>query len=284
MADPSRRLDANAPGAWFVDDSCIDCDACRQIAPGVFGEGDGQAIVEQQPASGDVEAFRALVACPVAAIGREETGPFPPDLFPQLLEDGVFYAGYNSRDSYGANSFFVEREAGNLLIDSPRWAKLLVHEIEKRGGISDILLSHQDDVADADRYQDHFGSRVWIHEADRRAAPFATDLLEGDEPREIRPSLLAIPVPGHTRGSAVFLLEDKFLFTGDSLYWSRKRKALTASKNYCWYSWEKQVASLARLADYRFEWVLAGHGDRIRLPHDRARESLLALTRQHSRA
>ena len=90
--------------------------------------------------------------------------------------------------------------------------------------------------------------------------------------------------PGHTRGSVSYLLEEKFLFTGDSLYWSRKRQALTASKNYCWYSWEKQIESLARLADYPFEWVLAGHGDRFRLPRDRARESLLAMTRQFSRA
>lgn len=284
MADAARRLEANAPGVWFVDDSCIDCDACRQIAPGVFAEGGGQAIVAEQPASDDVDSFRALVACPVAAIGREETGPLPDGLFPQELEEGVFYAGFNSRDSYGANSFFVEREQGNLLVDSPRWAKLLVREIENRGGLSDILLSHQDDVADADRYQDHFGARVWIHEADGRAAPFATDLLEGEESTEIRPGLLAIPVPGHTRGSVVYLLEEKFLFTGDSLYWSRARQALHASRNYCWYSWEKQVESLARLADFRFEWVLAGHGDRIRLPHDRARESLLALTRQHSRS
>ena len=159
-----------------------------------------------------------------------------------------------------------------------------MREIEERGGLSDILLTHQDDVADADRYQDHFGARVWIHRADRRAAPYASHLLEGEEPREIRPGLLAILVPGHTRGSVSYLLEEKFLFTGDSLYWSRKRQALTASKNYCWYSWEKQIESLARLADYPFEWVLAGHGDRFRLPRDRARESLLAMTRQFSRA
>jgi glyoxylase-like metal-dependent hydrolase (beta-lactamase superfamily II) len=284
MADPARRLEANAPGDWFVDDSCIDCDACRQIAPSVFVEGEGQAVVGRQPRSDDLGAFRALVACPVGAIGRVATGPHPEGLFPQLLDDGVYYAGYNSRDSYGANSFFVEREAGNLLIDSPRWGKLLVREIEKKGGLSDILLSHQDDVADAGRYQEHFDARVWIHRADRRAAPFASHVLEGEEPKEIRPGLLAIPLPGHTRGSVAYLLEEKFLFTGDSLYWSRQRQSLTASKTYCWYSWDKQIESLTRLADYRFEWVLAGHGDRIRLPHERARESLLALTRQFSRA
>jgi len=285
MADPRRRLEENAPGPWFVDASCIDCDACRQIAPDVFTEGNEQALVARQP-GGDhrVDAFRALVACPVGAIGTEGSGPVPAHLFPQPLEDGVSYCGYNSEASYGANSFFAERREGNLLIDSPRWAKLLVRELEKRGGVSDILLTHQDDVADAERYRDHFKARVWIHEADRRAAPFATHLLEGEERREVRPGLLAIPVPGHTRGSVVYLLEEKFLFTGDSLYWSRGRRALTASRSYCWYSWEKQIGSLARLAQYDFEWVLAGHGDRIRLPRHQARASLLALTRQFSRA
>ena len=284
MADPRRRLEENAPGPWFVDASCIDCDACRQIAPDVFTEGNEQALVARQP-GGDhrVDAFRALVACPVGAIGTEGSGPVPAHLFPQPLEDGVSYCGYNSEASYGANSFFAERREGNLLIDSPRWAKLLVRELEKRGGVSDILLTHQD-VADAERYRDHFKARVWIHEADRRAAPFATHLLEGEERREVRPGLLAIPVPGHTRGSVVYLLEEKFLFTGDSLYWSRGRRALTASRSYCWYSWEKQIGSLARLAQYDFEWVLAGHGDRIRLPRHQARASLLALTRQFSRA
>ena len=284
MADSKRRLEANAPGPWFVDETCIDCDACRQIAPRVFAEGDGQAVVAQQPEGNQRDAFRALVACPVGAIGNEVSAPLPADLFPQLLDDGVFYAGYNSRDSYGANSFFAQREQGNLLIDSPRWSRQLVRAIENRGGVSDILLTHQDDVADADRYQRHFRARVWIHEADRRAAPYASDLLEGEAPRELRQGLLAIPVPGHTRGSVMYLLEDKFLFSGDSLYWSRRKGALTASKSYCWYSWEKQIESLARLAEFRFEWVLAGHGDRVRLPHHQARESLLALTRRFSRA
>jgi glyoxylase-like metal-dependent hydrolase (beta-lactamase superfamily II) len=159
-----------------------------------------------------------------------------------------------------------------------------VREIESRGGLSDILLTHRDDVADASRYQQHFGARVWIHQADRSAATFATHLLESDEPFEIRPQLLAIPVPGHTRGSVVYLLEEKFLFTGDSLYWSRQTKALTASSNFCWYSWERQLESLARLNGFRFEWVLAGHGDRVRLASSEARDGLLELVASHSRA
>jgi glyoxylase-like metal-dependent hydrolase (beta-lactamase superfamily II) len=82
----------------------------------------------------------------------------------------------------------------------------------------------------------------------------------------IRPDLVAIPLPGHTRGSVAFLLESRFLFSGDSLYWSRRRQDLGAFRDACWYSWEAQTESLARLAEHPFEWVLAGHGDRHRAP------------------
>jgi len=44
MADPARRHPANAPGPWFVDASCINCDVSRQCAPWMFGEADDQAI------------------------------------------------------------------------------------------------------------------------------------------------------------------------------------------------------------------------------------------------
>lgn len=111
----------------------------------------------------------------------------------------------------------------------------------------------------------------------RRAAPYATDLLRGGEPREIRKRLLAIPLPGHTRGSVAYLLEDSYLFTGDSLAWSRERKDLQAFRDACWYSWSEQKKSLAKLAAHRFEWVLAGHGGSVRLPPEEMRSRLVAL-------
>lgn len=36
MADRTRRLPQNIAGDFFVDDSRIDCDTCRQIAPAHF--------------------------------------------------------------------------------------------------------------------------------------------------------------------------------------------------------------------------------------------------------
>ncbi len=269
MADPRRRHPANVPGAWFVDTTCIDCDACRQIAPSVFGDaGAGQSTVHRQPTTGDDEraADRALVACPTASIGVRGRHVDAHGLFPQAIADGVSYCGFNSPDSFGANAFFAERPGGNLLVDSPRFAAPLVRALEARGGVRDILLTHRDDVADASRFAEHFGARVWIHEADAAAAPFARGRVGGPDPVAVRPDVLAIPVPGHTRGSVAWLLDSRFLFSGDSLYWSRRGQDLGAFRDACWYSWEAQADSLERLAAHPFEWVLAGHGDRHHAP------------------
>jgi glyoxylase-like metal-dependent hydrolase (beta-lactamase superfamily II)/ferredoxin len=264
VAQVSRRHPANVAGPWFVDTTCINCDVSRQCAPRMFEEVAGQSIVVRQPATpAEVEqATRAMLACPTASIGVAGEKPVSEGLFPEPLGDGVLYCGFTSRDSFGANSYFVRRATGNLLVDSPRYVPQLVRAFKTAGGVAHVLLTHQDDVADAQEYAQRFGARVWIHEWDRRAAPFASDLLQGLEPSRVTPSLLAIPVPGHTRGSVCYLLESRFLFSGDSLYWSRRRRRLSAFRDACWYSWDEQARSLSRLLDHGFEWVLPGHGNR----------------------
>ena len=39
-------------------------------------------------------------------------------------------------------------------------------------------------------------------------------------------------------------------------------KGLYASPRVCWYDWSLQTASMERLLDFDFEWVLPGHGRR----------------------
>ena len=279
MADYKRRLAANVEGAWFVDDTCIDCDACRQYAPDVFAEAGEYSVVQKQPETEDQvwRAELALLACPVGSIGALGHRVSARDRFPLEIEDGVAICGFNSEDSFGANSFFVRRADGNYLIDSPRFVASLVKRIEAAGGIADILLTHRDDVADAGHFAKHFGARVWIHESERSAAPCATNLIVGLEEQQVRGGMRVIPVPGHTRGSVVYLLEDKYLFTGDSMCWDRGHADLHAFRRACWYSWEELTKSLARLSAYDFEWVLAGHGDRHKLPREEMRRRLLAL-------
>jgi ferredoxin len=64
MATPKKRVPENVPGDFFVDSTCIDCDACRQIAPAVFGEAAATSFVKAQPVSSADrrQALQALLA------------------------------------------------------------------------------------------------------------------------------------------------------------------------------------------------------------------------------
>jgi glyoxylase-like metal-dependent hydrolase (beta-lactamase superfamily II) len=279
MARRTHRNADSAPGDWYIDSDCIDCAASRTVAPGLIVRRGAKSVFARQPAGHEEEmaAWRALLLCPTASVGTETHRTQPPELFPQELAPGLYRCGYNARASFGAHSYFVVRAEGNLLIDSPRFTHKLVARFDKAGGVSDILLTHRDDVADAERYMRHFHARTWIHEHDRSAAPFATNILRGAAAAEIRDQLLAIPTPGHTHGSVVFLLEERYLFTGDSLAWNLEGADLQAFRDACWYSWREQANSLERLTAYRFEWILAGHGGSTQLPHAEMRRRLEAL-------
>ena len=87
--------------------------------------------------------------------------------------------------------------------------------------------------------------------------------------------LLAIPVPGHTRGHVVLLYRNKYLYSGDHLAWSGGRGGLTAFRDVAWYSWPEQTKSMKRLLDFRFEWVLPGHGRRGHQPAEEMHQKLI---------
>jgi glyoxylase-like metal-dependent hydrolase (beta-lactamase superfamily II)/ferredoxin len=277
MADPKLAYDDNVAGNFFVDETCIDCDLCRQIAPSVFKEESDHSSVSHQPESPDeiLRAAMALVACPTGSIGTRTKidTTAAASAFPEHIDENVYFCGYASRSSYGAVSYLIVRPEGNILIDSPRYTKALVDRIDKMGGVSLMLFSHQDDVADHDKFHQHFGCPRVIHRADSRALR-AEQLIDGDEPVSLAPDLLAIPVPGHTRGSVVFLYRNKFLFTGDHLAWSDNRHGLIAFRDVAWYSWPEQTKSMKRLLNYSFEWVLPGHGRRAHFPAGAMHQSL----------
>lgn len=264
MARVDLRNQANAAGDWFVDTRCIDCGTCREIAPDLFGEAAGGSVIQGQPLPDQVlDAWLAAQACPTSSIGTVSRQPRPGRLYPREVEtdSGVFDLGYCSEDSFGASAWLVVRPEGNVLVDSPRFTEALAGPIAALGGIASVALTHSDDVADARRWAERFGARTWIHADDRAAAPWATDVLTDE--REIGSGLLAIPLPGHTKGSVGFLLDRRWLFTGDSLAWSHARHDLTAFRGACWYSWKVQADSLDRLAEHhRFAAVLPGHGAR----------------------
>jgi glyoxylase-like metal-dependent hydrolase (beta-lactamase superfamily II) len=138
-------------------------------------------------------------------------------------------------------------------------------------------LTHRDDVCDADKHAAKFAASTSIHEKDRSAAPFASEIISGDSSRTALSDVIAIPVPGHTAGTVAYLVADRFFFTGDSLHWDFATSALSAFNDYCWYSWEHQRRSLERLLQFHFECVLAGHDGSIFLPADEMRSALQSM-------
>lgn len=281
MANPRKRVPENVVGDFFVDSTCINCDACRQIAPAVFGETGETSFVKAQPSSelDRRRALHALLSCPTGSIGGADGDDVKAAMadFPLRVEDPVFYCGYNSPKSYGGNSYFVRRPEGNWLVDAPKFVAPIVQRLEALGGVANLFLTHRDDVADAERFAKHFGCRRVIHRDELSSQPGAELVLDGPGPWELAPGFLAIATPGHTKGHCVLLFQNRFLFTGDHLDWDRDHQRLAASESYCWYSWPQQAESMRRIADHHFEWVLPGHGQKVRLPAHEMREQVLRL-------
>jgi glyoxylase-like metal-dependent hydrolase (beta-lactamase superfamily II)/ferredoxin len=266
MAKLARRYSDNAPGEFFVDDTCIDCAACRWVAPASFADSDGHSRVQRQPVTAEERrrALLALVACPTGSIGSTEALPDLAEAkaaFPEPVEHPVYYSGYHSRASYGAASYFIARPEGNLLIDCPRWSSALVASLEKRGGVDLMFLTHRDDVAEHAKFSRHFGCRRVLHRADLERDTAGVELvLEGDAPIRFDPEVTFLPVPGHTRGSTCLLFRERFLFSGDHLAFEPGIPHPIAFRSVCWYSWARQRASMERLLEFSFEWILPGHG------------------------
>lgn len=271
MARLEERLPQNTAGDFFVDGTCIDCDTCRVLAPALFSRALDcrQSFVSKQPqgAKEEQRALMALVSCPVSAIGtlRKMDTTRGTEAFPMPLSRDVYYCGFASETSFGAQSYLILRPDGNVLVDSPRAARPLMQQIAKLGGIRTIFLTHRDDVADHDVFAREFGAERVLHAAD--LSPCTADVerpLQGFDPIPLAPDLVAIPVPGHTAGSTALLYRDEFLFSGDHVWWSVPRGRLHSSRCVNWHSWDDQVRSLRRLLQFRFRHIMPAHGRRFR--------------------
>ena len=75
MPEFSYRYADNAPGKYYVDDNCLDCDLCRETAPTVFKRNDegAYAYVARQPETDEERVLceESIECCPCEAIGND---------------------------------------------------------------------------------------------------------------------------------------------------------------------------------------------------------------------
>src|SRR5688572_29423460 len=141
MAQLALRLEENIPGDFYVDSTCIDCDACRIFAPKVFSDEAAQSFVFHQPESAEelLAAQKALISCPTSFIGSLTSARAAIDALPELVAADVYRCGYAAESSFGAISYYLREP--RILIDSPRFARPLVNRLD---GVRRMLLTHQD--------------------------------------------------------------------------------------------------------------------------------------------
>ncbi len=75
MADRDDKNEDNVAGKFYVDSQCIDCDLCRETAPGNFqrSEDNGYSYLFKQPENEEDESQcrESMEGCPVEAIGED---------------------------------------------------------------------------------------------------------------------------------------------------------------------------------------------------------------------
>ena len=76
MSDRTHGYADNVPGAFYVDDSCIDCDMCLATASQNFERNQERrySYIAKQPENEDEWALclQAMEECPVSAIGYDK--------------------------------------------------------------------------------------------------------------------------------------------------------------------------------------------------------------------
>ena len=75
MTTSNHIFSDNVPGSWYVNDECICCSLCGEVAPAVFRESADYShnYVHHQPATPEEhrDAEDARDRCPVEAIGND---------------------------------------------------------------------------------------------------------------------------------------------------------------------------------------------------------------------
>lgn len=73
MANVNDKNANNVAGSYYVDNNCIGCGQCCDIASDHFAEQDGLMYVKKQPVDADeISACNeAVQSCPVEAIGSD---------------------------------------------------------------------------------------------------------------------------------------------------------------------------------------------------------------------
>lgn len=263
--------------------------------PTVFTEVAGRPLKSLEEAQ---QVREAIMACPVHAIKwmkrpRELkvhplTEGYPKPVSGKGEKENVYLAGVPSKKLFGGASYLIlgggSGKDRNMLIDTPDCDEALVQFLKKRGGLEYILFTHIDHIACHREWKQAFPDVQRVMHADdfsEETSEFEIKLQGSGEnssssnssSSSSAPLVCSLPGwegelqlihgPGHTPGSIYIIYKDTYLFTGDSLHFSRVEGHLVGFRLQCWESWSRQQSSWQQLLrrPFSFLHVLPGHGE-----------------------
>ncbi|UFH56852.1 MBL fold metallo-hydrolase [Spirosoma sp. KNUC1025] len=155
------------------------------------------------------------------------------------LNDQLYDLRISPAFAIGQRAFLILSESGNVLWDClPYLDEQTVAFIQSKGGLKAIAISHPHYYSLMAEWSRIFDCPVYIHQNDsvwvQHPTP-AVDYWEGDR-KLLWDGMYLINTGGHFPGSCVLVQPDRLgknrLFTGDSIYVARDRRAVTFMYSY----------------------------------------------------
>jgi glyoxylase-like metal-dependent hydrolase (beta-lactamase superfamily II) len=106
-----------------------------------------------------------------------------------------------NRDTFGGTAYFIVRNEGNILIDSPALEKVNQDFLSSKGGVKYLFLTHRGAIGKTVEIQQTFNCEVLIQEQEAYLLPGLTVTTFGQE-FSIETQVKLIWTPGHSPGSS----------------------------------------------------------------------------------
>ena len=184
----------------------------------------------------------------------------------KLLDDIYTWSVFSDEKQLNFNGWFIQNQSslfGNVVIDPPQPIEKDLTQMQKMGGVQQIIITNQHHLRRASVIQEKFNSKLQINSAD--AGKIELNCDSNFSNGEILAGLLkAVVVPNNkTPGeTALYWAERKILFVGDALIGDPPgRLRLLPEKMYA--DIQRTKDGIKTLMDLDFDTLLVGDGDSI---------------------
>ena len=184
----------------------------------------------------------------------------------KLLDDIYTWSVFSDEKQLNFNGWFIQNQLssfGNIIIDPPEPSEKDLVQMQKLGGVQQIIITNQHHLRRASVIQEKFNPKIQINSADAEKIELNCDsnfsngeILAGFLKTVVVPNN---KTPGET---ALYWEERKILFAGDALIGDPPGKLrLLPEKMYA--DIQRTKDGIKTLMDLDFDTLLVGDGDSI---------------------